>query len=167
VRELDETLTEVTARAGRAGHLPVAAAVRARGEQRRRRQHAGATVLSVAVLTGLAAGLLNGNVLGSAEPAPQLPAHSSTPTPTPTPAPVPSTPAPKPSTAAQPAVTTRPSWQPDKDEQRKLLEQKVQESRSQLAENERAAEERAEADKKAELLKRLSARTSTTTTSRR
>lgn len=165
MRELDETLTEVTARAGRAGQLPAVAAVRARGEQRRRRQHAGATVLSVAVLTGLAAGLLNGNVLGSAEPAPQVPAHSSTPTPTPTP--VPSTPAPKPSTGAHPAGTTRPSWQPDKDEQRKLLEQKLQDSRSQLAESERAAEEKADEDKKAALLKRLSARTSTTTTSRR
>jgi hypothetical protein len=104
VREFEDTLTEVTSRAGRAGRLPGVAAVRARGEQRRRRKQAGATVLSVALLTGLAAGLLNGNVLGSAERTPQPPpAHSGPLTP---PSTTTTRPTSTPSAVAKPAPST-------------------------------------------------------------
>jgi hypothetical protein len=74
--DFDSALTELTLTAGRDGRLPAVNAVRARGDQRRRRQQTQLTALSVVLLTGIATSLLSSNVIGSAEQAPVAPAHS-------------------------------------------------------------------------------------------
>jgi hypothetical protein len=170
VGELSETLTEVTARAGRAGRLPEVAAVRARGERRRRRQRAGATTVSVVVLTGLAFGLLNSSVLTAADRAPQVPAHSGVLTPEPTPTPTP-TATPVPATSDSRRPTTGPTAaSPDPSEvarQRRLTDA---ENRRLATDKERAstlASQKADADRKAALLKRGLLTTTSTTTTRR
>jgi hypothetical protein len=159
VREFEDTLTEVTARAGRAGMLPGVAAVRARGEQRRHRRRAGATALSVALLTGLAAGLLNRSVLTSAERTPAPPAHSGVLTPTPTPTP------PTTSTTAiraprpMPATTATPGG-PATDDAKQLA---IADERRLEAEKTQASIKAAQQEAAAEQLKRRLARVTTTT----